>query len=271
MPQGPVLVTGAASGIGAATAALLVDQGREVVSLDVKEPSGAVAEHHHVDLADPDSIDSVVERLDGPYAALVNVAGVPGTVGADLTMRVNLLGLRHLTEAILPRLADGGAIANVSSIAANTWRKRRELIGELLDTPGYDSGVDWWAEHGATVGTDPYTFFKEAVVVYTMRMVGAARHRGIRCNDVAPGPVETPILPDFEQVTGRDQMRWMIESVGRAARPADIAEVLVWLATGDNAWVNGQHIQVDGGFSSGITTGWIDRSTAPTARSRDHW
>jgi NAD(P)-dependent dehydrogenase (short-subunit alcohol dehydrogenase family) len=88
---------------------------------------------------------------------------------------------------------------------------------------------------------------------------------------VAPGPVETPILPDFEQVTGPEQMRWIIESVGRAAQPADIAEVLAWLATGPNAWVNGQHIQVDGGFSSGVTAGWIDRSTAPAARSRDHW
>jgi NAD(P)-dependent dehydrogenase (short-subunit alcohol dehydrogenase family) len=271
MPQGPLLVTGAASGIGDATATLLAGAGREVVSLDVKEPSGPVAEHHHVDLADPDSIDSVVEGLGGPYAALVNVAGVPGTVGPELTLRVNILGLRHLTEAVLPRLADGGAIVNVSSIAGNTWRKRRELIGDLLDTPDYRAGLDWWAEHGQTVGTDHYTFSKEAVVVYTMRTAGVARDRGIRCNDVAPGPVETPILPDFAQVTGPDQMRWIIESVGRAAQPADIAEVLAWLAIGANAWVNGQHIQVDGGFSSGITAGWIDRTTAPAARSRDDW
>jgi NAD(P)-dependent dehydrogenase (short-subunit alcohol dehydrogenase family) len=159
----------------------------------------------------------------------------------------------------------------VSSIDGNTWRKRRDLINGLLDTPDYQGGLDWWAEHGGSVGTDHYTFSKEAVVVYTMRMAGAARDRGIRCNDVAPGPVETPILPDFEQVTGPEQMRWMIDSVGRAAQPTDIAEVLTWLVIGANGWVNGQHIQVDGGFTSGVSAGWIDRTTAPPARSRDHW
>jgi NAD(P)-dependent dehydrogenase (short-subunit alcohol dehydrogenase family) len=271
MADGSVVVTGAASGIGSATAAVLAEGGREVVSLDVREPTSAVAVHHHCDLSDPDSIDATVARLHGPIAALVNVAGVPGTVGPELTMRVNFLGLRHLTEAVLPMLADGGAVANVSSIAGNTWRKRRDLHRELLATADFGAGLDWWNGHCDSVGTDHYTFSKEAVVVYTMATAGAALERRIRCNDVGPGPVDTPILADFRTVVGDEQMSWIISQTGRAAQPSDVAEVLAWLAVGPCHWVNGQHLVVDGGFTSGVTAGWVDRTGAPAARSRDHW
>ena len=266
-----MVVTGAASGIGSATAALLAEAGREVVSVDVREPTVAVSAHHQCDLSEPDSIDAFVAGMDGPVGALVNVAGVPGTVGSELTMRVNFLGLRHLTEALLPKLANGGAIANVSSIAGNTWRKRRDLHRQLLATSGFQAGLEWWTANCNSVGTDHYTFSKEAVVVYTMATAGAARERGIRCNDVGPGPVETPILADFRTVVGDEQMSWMISQMGRAAQPDDIAEVLAWLALGPCRWVNGQHVVVDGGFTSGITAGWVDRAGAPAARSRDHW
>jgi NAD(P)-dependent dehydrogenase (short-subunit alcohol dehydrogenase family) len=261
-----VLVTGASTGIGAATTARLIAAGHQVVSLDVKSPPAGVVEHHHCDLSDPAAIDAVVAGLQGPFRSLLNIAGVPGTVPDDVVMRVNLFGLRHLTEAVWDRIADGGTVVNVASIAGNQWKKRQDRIDTLLDTPNFASAVAWWEANGASVGTDPYTFSKEAVVVYTMRLAGKGLARGIRANDVGPGPVETPIFADFTAQVGEEQMAWVVDQIGRAAQPDDIAQALVWLAVGDHRWVNGQHILVDGGFTAGMSARWIDRTTSPAAR-----
>ncbi len=253
----PVVLTGAASGIGDATARRLLDRGHSVISLDLKQPTAAVQAHHHCDLSDPASIDAAMAQIDGPIASLLNVAGVPGTVGPEQTMRVNTFGLRYITEALWDRIVDGGTVVSVASIAGNNWRKRRELINDLLNTPSFEAAVDWWFEHGADIGVDAYTFSKEAVVVYTMRLAGQGLSRGIRVNDVGPGPVDTPILPDFTEQTGQELMQHMIDQVGRPARPDDIAEALVVLAEAEMGWVNGQHIIVDGGLTAGFSAGWI--------------
>ncbi len=260
---GPVLVTGASTGIGAATAKRLIDAGREVINLDIQDPPPGVAAHHHCDLSDPAAIDAVVAQLDGPYASLLNIAGVPGTVPHDKVIAVNTLGLRHLTDAVWDRIADGGTVVNVASIAGNQWKKRFALHTELLDTPDFASGAAWWQANGKECGTDPYTFSKEAVVVYTMRLAGRDRARGIQVNDVGPGPVDTPIFPDFTSQVGEEQMQWLNDQVGRTGQPDDIAEILTWLAIGDHGWLNGQHLIVDGGLSAGLSSRWIDRSTSP--------
>jgi NAD(P)-dependent dehydrogenase (short-subunit alcohol dehydrogenase family) len=256
IPDEPIVLTGAASGIGNATARRLLDRGRTVISLDIQTPTAAVHTHHHCDLSDPASIDAVVAQIDGPIASLMNVAGVPGTVGPELTMRVNTFGLRHLTEALWDRIADGGTVVNVASIAGNNWRRRRDLIQDLLNTPDFATAQVWWDEHGDSVGTDAYTFSKEAVVVYTMQLAGKGLSRGIRANDVGPGPVDTPILPNFAEQTGAELMQHMIDQIGRPARPEDIAEALVVLAGAEMGWVNGQHIVVDGGLTAGFSAGW---------------
>ena len=230
--DGPVIVTGSSTGIGAATTKRLLDAGREVISLDIEDAPPGVTAHHHCDLAEPASIDAVVEHLDGSFASLLNIAGVPGTVPAETVLAVNVFGLRHLTESIFDRIADGGTIVNVASIAGNQWKKRYDLHSALLDTPDFASPADWWAANGDTCGIDPYTFSKETVVVYTMRMAGRGLERGIQVNDVGPGPVETPIFADFEEQVGADQMAWIHGQLGRHAQPDDIAQVLTWLAIG---------------------------------------
>ena len=264
--NGPIIVTGASTGIGAATTARLLAAGRTVISLDVKAPPPGVAAHHHCDLNDPASIEATAAKLDGSYASLLNIAGVPGTVPSGVVVGVNILGLRQLTEALFERIEDGGTIVNVASIAGNNWKKRHDSIKELLTTPDHETGAAWWAEHGRTVGADPYTFSKEAVVVYTMQLAGRAMARGIQVNDVGPGPVETPIFPDFRAQVGDAQMDWVISQTGRAAQPDDIAQVLVWLAIGEHQWLNGQHLVVDGGYMAGMSSGWVDRRTSPVAR-----
>jgi len=252
----PVLLTGGASGVGAATSQLLLAHGHKVVSLDIKETAIDGVDHIACDLSNPTSIDTALTQLPGPYSALLNIAGVPGTVGADLTMQVNVLGLRRFTEGVMGRIADGGAIVNVASIAGNNWRKRRNFIMELLAKEDFATGLTWWQANAGEVGTDAYTFSKETVVVYTMQLAGLLLERNITVNDVGPGPVETPILPDFTRDVGDDVMQQMIDMVGRAADPTDIAEAIVVLAERQINWLNGQHIVVDGGLTAGYSARW---------------
>jgi NAD(P)-dependent dehydrogenase (short-subunit alcohol dehydrogenase family) len=254
--QHPLIVTGTASGIGHATTVRLSERGHRVLSLDIKAPQAPVAGHWDCDLSDPTSIDRALVRIDGPISALLNIAGVPGTVGAERTMSVNVLGLRHLTEGLWERMADNGQIVNVASIAGNNWRKRRAALAELLATPDFASGLAWWRAKGAEVGTDAYTFSKETVVLYTMQLAGRGLARGIRVNDVGPGPVATPIFADFEKMTGKEMMESYVAMVGRLGRPEDIAEAMVMLAEGTIGWLNGQHIVVDGGLTAGFSAGW---------------
>ena len=252
----PILLTGGSSGVGEATAKQLLARGHKVVSLDIKPSTNPDITHHHCDLSDPASIDGVLADLTGPYSSVLNVAGVPMAVGNELTMKVNYFGLRYFTEKVWDRIADGGTVVNVASIAGNNWRKRRGLLMEMMAIEDFDEGVAWWNKNEETVGTDAYTFSKEAVVVYTMRLAGKGLARGIRVNDVGPGPVETPILPDFTNDVGADVMQSMIDVVGRSAQPSDIGEALVTLAEGQISWLNGQHIIVDGGLMAGLSSGW---------------
>ena len=252
----PVLLTGGASGVGEATAKLLLESGYQVISIDVKPFANSDFEQHYCDLSDPVSIDLVLEKLSGPFSSLLNVAGVPMAVGNELTMKINYFGLRYFTERVFNRIADGGTVVNVASIAGNNWRKRRGYLSELMTIEGFDEGVAWWRENEEALDIDAYTFSKEAVVIYTMVLAGKGLTRGIRVNDVGPGPVDTPILPDFTNDVGPENMQMLIDTIGRPAQPVDIAEALVTLAEGRISWLNGQHIIVDGGLMAGISSGW---------------
>lgn len=250
------IVTGAASGIGDATARQLADRGHKVISLDIREPTANVTDHYQCDLSDPISIDKVIAKLHGSYRSLVNVAGVPGSVGDELTLRVNILGLRYLTTSIWDNITDGGSVVSISSIAGNNWRKRREFISSMLDDNDFEAALNWWRKNHEKCSTDAYTLSKEAVVMYTMQQAGIGMARGIRVNDVAPGPVETPILPDFTEAVGSNTMAQMTTATNRTAQPEDIAQALVMLAESQVGWINGQHIIVDGGLSAGFSAGW---------------
>ena len=118
-------VTGAASGIGDAVARRLNAAGADVVSLDIRAPEAPVDQHIPCDLSDPGAIDAAVDATEGELGGLCNVAGVPGTQSAELVFAVNFLGLRYLTEALLPRIAPGGAVGAARGGVLAPGRSRR--------------------------------------------------------------------------------------------------------------------------------------------------
>ena len=104
-----VVVTGAASGMGQATALLLVELGAEVYALDVADVRAAVRQSFKTDLSREESIDAAVSRLPERVDSLFNCAGLPGPPATNVQVGlVNFVGHKHLTEALLPRIPDGG-------------------------------------------------------------------------------------------------------------------------------------------------------------------
>jgi NAD(P)-dependent dehydrogenase (short-subunit alcohol dehydrogenase family) len=249
------VVTGAASGIGHAVAGQLLAAGAEVYSLDRNAPSAAVTGHIEVDLCNPRSIDAAVEQLDGQFDGLMNVAGVPGTAPADVVLAVNTLAVRALTSAILDRLKPGGAVTIVSSTAGFGWPARLDAIRELLATDTFEDGVAWFKAHPQQ--GNAYNFSKEVTTVYAMSMGLMAAQNGFRINAVLPGPVQTPILADFEDTMGKDTLDGLKALLGRHATPDDIAGTIVFLASDAARWINGHALVVDGGATGAVLTGVI--------------
>ncbi len=116
------------------------------------------------------------------------------------------------------------------------------------------------------LAVDPYTFSKEAVIVWSMLQAGELLGTGIRCNVVSPGPVDTPLLPTFREQIGDERIDWLLAHSGRAASPDEIAEAIEWLAVGESRWVNGHHLVVDGGYTAGLLSGWVDVANAPAPK-----
>lgn len=258
-----VVVTGAASGLGQRVAELLKAGGSEVVGLDLRRPVGVVDEYIECDLADRSSIDAVIRSLPGEWDALCNVAGVPGTLPGDVVIKVNFLGLRHLTESMLDRISDGGAVVNVASTAGNHWRKHLDVIQRFISTRTFEEGASWWEAEGRDLPA--YNFSKEAVIVYAMLASRRAWDRGVRVNTVSPGVIRTPLLPAFEASMGKEKLESVRHFVGRHAEPDDIAPAIVFLASADAAWVNGLNFIIDGGLTAAQTVGLFPVS--PTARA----
>jgi NAD(P)-dependent dehydrogenase (short-subunit alcohol dehydrogenase family) len=248
-----VVVTGSASGIGAAVAAIARDRGATVIGLD---RNAATPDTLQVDLADEASITAAAAALPGHIDVLCNVAGVPGTLPAATVLAVNFLGPRLLTELLAGRLA-GGAVVNVASAAGSGWPELLDPIGELLATTSIAEGLAWYEK--AAPDRPAYDFSKAALIVWTRRLAWERRAAGPRVNSVSPGGVETPILADFKATMGPG-----LETVGRVtgrfARPEEIAEVVLFLASPAASWVVGHDLVVDGGFH-GIRSSGVDFAT----------
>lgn len=245
------IVTGAASGIGRATALAMARAGARVAAADINRDgalsvadeiceAGGRAEPIYVDLADPASIEAMVTtalerfgRLDILFNNAANTA--PDIIGRDLdlvdmdlevweqTMAVNLRAVMLASKFALPHMLEAGrgVIINTSSVSG--------LLGDLA-MPAY--GVS-----------------KGGVNTLTQYIATQYGKRGIRCNAIAPGVINTPALERKTTAEQRELYAAHHLTPG-LGEPEDIAQAVVFLAGDQSAFITGQIIRVDGGLLS---------------------
>jgi NAD(P)-dependent dehydrogenase (short-subunit alcohol dehydrogenase family) len=240
------LVTGAATGIGRATAVLLAQNGARVVlfGLGEAELAAAAAETGglaiHGDVTQSADIGRAVGACGARLDIVINAAGLiipdqPMTVSDEVwakTLDVNLTGTMRVCRASLPLLRQrGGAIVNIASVAA----------------------------FNASPDSASYAASKAAVVAYTRSLAYAHGADGIRANAVAPGWVRTPMSADEMRLlaeqngTTPDAEFQAVErriALGRMAEPAEIAACCLFLVSDEASFVTGAVLVADGGGRS---------------------
>lgn len=246
-----VLVVGGATGMGAATAELLVDLGATVVVMDAAPVAMPEVHPIAVDLRDKASIDAAIGECGGPIDALFSCAGVAdGTAGIE---KINFLGHRHLIDCALSQklLSRGSAIGMISSAAGLAWEKDIELVKEYLDTAGFEEGAAWIAAHPDKA---TYMWSKQAICTYVAREAFTFSKLGIRINAILPGPTDTPLAQanadlwlgfgaDFRAAAGLEP-----------SRPDEQAGPLVFLCSDAASYLTGVTVITDGGYvAAGIT------------------
>ncbi|WP_417599480.1 SDR family NAD(P)-dependent oxidoreductase [Pararhodobacter oceanensis] len=241
------IITGAAGGIGRATARLLAAKGASVVVADLQDSvedtaalirdaggrARAVVGDCATDAGAKAFVAAALEET-GRIDILFANAGVTGgllprldTTSEDFmeVMRINLLGPWVAIREALPQMTAGGAIICTASVA------------------GLRAGA----------GPIPYSASKAGVVNLVQSLAMALSGRGIRINGVAPGLIETPMtapLYDDARAKGREGKIGQLNPLRRGGEPEEVAEAVLWLASDAASYVQGQVLSVDGGLSA---------------------
>jgi 2-hydroxycyclohexanecarboxyl-CoA dehydrogenase len=239
------LVTGGASGIGAATARRLAAEGARVAVGDINDEGAREVAGEldgfacHLDVTDTGSVGEAVRAVGkelGEIDVLVNNAGTdlfsffvktdPGLW--DFVLGVNLRGVLAVTHAVLPGMQErrAGAIVNVSSEAGRVGSQ----------------------------GSAVYSAAKAGVIGFTKAIAREAARYRVRVNAVAPGPIETPLLNAAPKVYGEIGERLkqgMVDAtqLGRSGEPEEVAAAIAFLASEDASYITGQTLGVSGGLS----------------------
>ena len=248
------IVTGGASGIGAAAASLLQAAGATVVVADIQPANDGPGRFVAHDVSSEEAWKSLLAGVlgrEGRLDILVNNAGITGGPGTLETTTVEqwrrieainsegvFLGCKYAIEGMKttgPAKAQSkGSIVNVSSIAALT----------------------------GSAGPIAYTASKGAVRLLTKSVAlhCAEQKYAIRCNSVHPGGVDTPIFNPVWQAMGRDQGKAYLDQshpIGHMAEPAELGELILWLASDRSSFVTGAEFVADGGLTTGLRRGRV--------------
>jgi NAD(P)-dependent dehydrogenase (short-subunit alcohol dehydrogenase family) len=248
------VITGAASGLGLATALRFAKEGATIVGMDL-QTSDAWAEvaelspqslFFKVDVVDEKAqqaaVDEAVAKL-GRIDSLMTAAGVGeagfiDSMGIDLWRRVidiNLNGTAISIGAVIPTMMKqrSGSIITVASVEG--------IVG--------------------TEGGSAYNASKGGVVLLTKNVAIDYGRLGIRCNAICPGFIDTPMLRSVLFADGMDAFRESIiaqSKLGRLGQPQEIAGAAYFLASDDASYMTGQNLVIDGGYTSGNTHGIVE-------------
>jgi NAD(P)-dependent dehydrogenase (short-subunit alcohol dehydrogenase family) len=254
-----VLVVGAATGMGAATAQVVQDAGAEVVAMDIAECSLAGAKSIHINLAEQASIDAAIDECGGPIHALFLCAGVAdGTPGIE---KINFIGHRHIINRLIAAdaLPKGSAIGFISSAAGLGWEASLDLLKEYLATPDFDTAVAWVAEHGKA----DYLTSKQAICAYVASQAYPLLKRGIRINAICPGPTDTPLAQANKDLWLGFGADYRADVGIEAASPLEQAYPLVFLCSNAASGISGEILISDAGYiSSGLTDSYENAGPA---------
>ncbi len=241
-----VFVTAAAQGMGHAAALSMAREGARVVATDLRDEllaaladearaEGLDLEVRRLDVTDDAAIAAMIGGLP-PLDVLFNCAGYvhQGTIFEcededwDSSFAINVRSMYKTIKAALPKMLEhgGGSIINMASVCSSL----RGLPNRFA-----------------------YGTSKAAVVGLTKQVAADFVTRGIRCNCIAPGTVETPSLQGRMHALGdADEARKMFvarQPMGRIATPEEIVPIIVYLASDESAFATGQCISVDGGMT----------------------
>ena len=235
------LVTAAAAGIGRATAEAFAREGAEVLATDIDVAglaslAGPGLRTARLDVLDPAAISALVGAEEA-FGILVNAAGmVPDGSILDCdddawarTFALNVTSMHRVTRAVLPGMlaAGGGSIINVGSVASS-----------LKAVPNRYA----------------YSASKAAVIGLTKAIAADFITRGIRCNVICPGTVETPSLAGrlaaAEDPVAARTAFIARQPMGRFGRPEEIASLAVYLASAESAFTTGAVHVIDGGWNA---------------------
>lgn len=246
-------ITGAASGIGLASAQLFLSEGWQVTGLDCqKQPAElANAEWMHCDLADPTAVGAVCDGFSGGIDALVISAGVAGVGDPDRVLQINFVAARRMVRALSHKVRDGGSVTLVSSGAGWRWMDRKHALLPIVSEED-DKRALTLAGALCHSAAEAYNCSKELLCALVAH--DCLRHwaRSVRLNSVSPGSVATPLITDFTASMGEGAMHFSRETVGRDGTCEEIAEVIGFLSGKGARWINGADIKADGGLTGAI-------------------
>jgi NAD(P)-dependent dehydrogenase (short-subunit alcohol dehydrogenase family) len=251
------VVTGCASGMGAATAAILTELGATVTGLDVQEKADGVARFHQVDLKDKASIDAVVAAIDEPVDSVFSVAGLPGPPFSDLdTVMVNFVGPRYLIDSLVPQMPPGSSAVCVASNAGLGWEQEIETLLPVVTNGGFDEGLAWCEANPDAIATG-YVPSKKLLNAWVAWRAASLLDVGIRLNVSNPGPTDTAMMPAFEALAGKELIDAFIGPSKRRSRPEEQAWPLVFLNSRRSSYIAGESLHTDAGFRGAMVTGQI--------------